>query len=131
MKAPQAPRQLLNLTAVLAVVAATLTAPSASARWNNDDDDRRDRRGGLFNRGAQSEEERDRMATFCSHTLGLTIPAVTDTMDDATSSDYDGWPERLFLISTDGLVAYRGGPGPMGFDPDGFEQAIRAHLSDL
>ena len=74
--------------------------------------------------------ERDRMATFCSQTLGLTMPALVDHMDDATSRDYAGWPERLFLIGTDGKVVYRGGPGPFGFDPDGFENAIRGHLGD-
>ncbi|MGK0203283.1 MAG: hypothetical protein ACI89X_001164 [Planctomycetota bacterium] len=75
-------------------------------------------------------EERDRMATFSLRELGLTMPAVVDTLDDTTSSDYAGWPERLFLIASDGKVAYRGGPGPFGFDPDGFESAIRAHLGD-
>jgi len=75
-----------------------------------------------------NDAERNRMATFCSRELGLTIPAVVDSMDDAVSFDYAGWPERLFLIATDGKVAYRGGPGPYGFDPDGFEEVIRAHL---
>lgn len=75
-----------------------------------------------------TEVERDRMATFCTRTLGLTMPAVVDSLDDATSQDYAGWPERLFLIASDGKVAYRGGPGPFGFDPDGFETAIREHL---
>jgi len=75
-----------------------------------------------------TEEERDRMAVMCSTKLGLTMPAVVDTMDDAVSRDYAGWPERLFLIASDGKVAYRGGPGPFGFDPDGFEDAIRNHL---
>lgn len=75
-----------------------------------------------------TNEERNRMATFCSRELALTIPAVVDDIDDAVSLDYSGWPERLYLIAKGGKVAYRGGPGPFGFDPDGFEAALREHL---
>ena len=32
-------------------------------------------------------EERDRMATCCSQKIGLTMPALVDHMDDATSRD--------------------------------------------
>jgi len=77
-----------------------------------------------------TDQERDRMATFCSRELGLTMPAVVDGVDDAVSLDYSGWPERLYLIAQGGEVAYRGGPGPFGFDPDGFEAALRTHLAE-
>ena len=72
--------------------------------------------------------ERHELAKRCSAELGMTLPAVVDGLDDMVSKAYGGWPERLYLIGTDGKVAYRGGPGPFGFDPDGFEVAIRAHL---
>jgi len=75
-----------------------------------------------------TNEERHHMAMLCSRELGLTMPAVVDDIDDAVSLSYSGWPERLYLIASDGNVAYRGGPGPFGFDPDGFEDAIRDHL---
>jgi len=73
-------------------------------------------------------DERRDMARFCSRELGLTLPAVVDELDDAVSRAYAGWPERLYLIDNDGKVVYRGGPGPFGFDPDGFEVALRQHL---
>ena len=66
------------------------------------------------------------MAEFSSEALGLTMPAVVDDLDDAVSIAYHGWPERLYLIDTDGMVLYRCGPGPFGFDPDGLEEAILA-----
>lgn len=70
-------------------------------------------------------EERRIMAEFSSQTLGLTMPAVVDDIDDAVSIAYHGWPERLYLIDSDGQVLFRCGPGPFGFDPDGLEEAIR------
>ena len=76
-----------------------------------------------------SDAERQGMARFSSKELGLSIPAVVDRMDDAVGKAYHGWPERLYLIGADGKVSYRGGPGPFGFDPEGWEDAIRAELA--
>jgi hypothetical protein len=70
-------------------------------------------------------EERREMAVFSSEAMGLTMPSVVDDMDDAVAIAYQGWPERLYLVDTDGDVAFRCGPGPFGFDPDGLEAAIR------
>jgi len=75
-----------------------------------------------------TDEERRAMALRCTRELQMTMPAVVDTLDDATSLAYEGWPERLYLVGADGKVAYRGGPGPFGFDPDDFENAVKAHL---
>ncbi len=76
-----------------------------------------------------SDTERHAMARRCSQELNLTIPAVVDRIDDAVAQAYQAWPERLYLIDTQGNIAYRGGPGPHGFDPEGFEVAIRDHLA--
>jgi len=73
-------------------------------------------------------EERRTMALFSSKTLGMTTPAVVDDMDDSVSHAYRGWPERLYLVDTEGNIAFRCGPGPFGFDPDGLEDAIREEL---
>jgi len=71
-------------------------------------------------------QERLEMARFSSATLGLTMPAVVDRLDDAVSEAYHGWPERLYLIAPGGEVLFRCGQGPFGFDPDGLETAILA-----
>jgi hypothetical protein len=38
-------------------------------------------------------------------------------------------PERLFLVGTDGKVAYKGGMGPMFFRPDEWQAAIEGYLA--
>jgi len=45
-------------------------------------------------------------------------------------STYAAWPERLYLVGTDGRVAYAGGPGPSGFSPAELQEAIDAVLAD-
>ena len=74
-------------------------------------------------------DERQAMARFSQEELGLTMPCVVDGMDDAAARAYEGWPERLYLVDPDGTVAFRCGPGPFGFDPDGLERAIQAQLA--
>jgi hypothetical protein len=37
-----------------------------------------------------------------------------DTMTDEANARYAAWPERLFVV-VDGVVAYKGGPGPFGY----------------
>jgi hypothetical protein len=74
-------------------------------------------------------EERRELARFSSRTLGLTMPSVVDEMDDAVNLAYQGWPERLYLVDADGMVRFRCGPGPFGFDPDGLEKAVQALLA--
>ncbi len=76
----------------------------------------------------RSMEERVEVGAACMVKMALELPAVVDEMDDAVSKVYAAMPERLYLIGSDGRVAYKGGQGPMFFRPDEWEQAIEAHL---
>ncbi len=76
----------------------------------------------------RSVDERVEVGQSCMLKLGSEIPAVVDEMDDAVSNAYAGMPERLYLIGSDGNIAYKGGMGPMFFRPVEWEQAIREHL---
>jgi hypothetical protein len=77
----------------------------------------------------QTLSERAEVATTCALALETTIPMLLDDADDATASAYGGWPDRLYLIDRAGRIAYQGGEGPFGFDPDALEAAVRAELT--
>ncbi len=81
----------------------------------------------LFRRH-RSMEERVQVGEACMVKMALEMPAVVDEMDDAVTKNYAAMPERLFLIGTDGKVAYRGGMGPMFFRPKEWEAAIEGYL---
>ena len=53
---------------------------------------------------------------------------VLDGADDPVASAYGGWPDRLYLIDRAGRIAYQGGEGPFGFDPDALDAAVQAEL---
>ena len=74
----------------------------------------------------KNESERENIAGACVRKLGIMFPAVVDGLDNTTEKAYTGWPDRLFLIGSDGKVVYKSKPGPFGFTPDKLEAAIKA-----
>ena len=61
-------------------------------------------------------EERRKAATGCSAALKLTMPLLVDDMENSVDQAFHGSPDRLFILSPDGTIAYRGDRGPRGFD---------------
>lgn len=74
-------------------------------------------------------EERTSVAGTCLVRLGVKLPAVIDGPDDAVERAYTGWPDRLYLVDTDGRVAYKSAAGPFGFKPQDLEAAIKQHIA--
>ena len=75
-------------------------------------------RAGIEVLTAQNEEERAETAKTCGSELNMTMPFLLDDMKDTAEHAYDGWPDRIFVVDTEGKIAYRGAPGPKGFKPD-------------
>jgi hypothetical protein len=72
----------------------------------------------------KDEVERAFVAGACVRKLGIEIPAVIDEFGNSTEQAYTGWPDRLYVIDTNGRVAYKSKPGPFGFKADELRAAI-------
>ena len=72
--------------------------------------------------------ERSKVASTCVEKLNLPMPAVVDKLDDKVNAAYRGWPDRLYLVGTDGKLSYSGGRGPFFFSPDEWEVSIQDEL---
>jgi len=59
------------------------------------------------------------------------IPLAVDTMDDHAEKLYAGWPERLYVIDTRGVIVYKGEPGPFGYHPEEVESFFSSRLAAL
>ena len=55
------------------------------------------------------------VAETCSAKLDIKFPVLVDSIENKTATDYTAFPDRLYIIGTDGKIAYKSGPGPMGF----------------
>lgn len=52
--------------------------------------------------------ERSQLAQTCATNLHLQMPLLVDDMDDSTAERYQSWPERLYVVGSDGRIAYAG-----------------------
>jgi type I thyroxine 5'-deiodinase len=73
----------------------------------------------------KSDDERALVAGACVRKLGIKFPAVIDGLNNTTEVAYTGWPDRLYLIGSDGKVVFKSKPGPFGFEPAELEAAIK------
>lgn len=64
------------------------------------------------------------VAGQCASALSLKMPVLVDDMKNSVATAYNAMPDRLFIVGTDGKIAYRGDRGPRGFDPEGLEKAL-------
>lgn len=72
----------------------------------------------------RSDDERVRVAANCQKHLNLDVPFLVDTIDDSVGATYSGMPNRLYLIDTEGRIAFKNARGPFGFHPRQLEQAL-------
>ena len=72
----------------------------------------------------KNAEERAAIAGVCVRKLNLEFPAVLDEFGNSTEKAYTGWPDRIYLIDSQGKIAYKSKPGPFGFKPNELAVAL-------
>ena len=85
-------------------------------------------KAGVVFRQPRSTFERESVATKCCAALNISMPLVVDEIDDRVGHAYSGMPDRLYIVSKEGKVVYKGGRGPFGFSPAEMEQSLIMHL---
>lgn len=75
-------------------------------------------------------EERAKVARVCGDHLKLGFPMLVDTIDDTVGAYFSGMPSRLYLIDSEGRIAFKNGRGPFGFKPDELEHSLLLMLQD-
>ncbi len=71
------------------------------------------------------------IATSCVVDLGIEFPALVDPVDNRTELAYTAWPERIYLVGTDGRIILKTQPGPYGFEPDELEAELEKLFPDV
>jgi len=83
---------------------------------------------GVLFASPQTSGERSETAEVCVVKLAIKMPAVVDGIDNRIERAYTGWPDRLYLLGTDGRVRYKSAPGPFGFSTASLEQNVQSML---
>jgi hypothetical protein len=84
--------------------------------------------GVLFS-SPRTDEERAETADFCVVRLAIKIPSLLDGIDNRVERAYTGWPDRLYVIGTDGRIMYKSAPGPFGFSTSRLEEVLKQFSS--
>src|SRR5688572_26343956 len=85
---------------------------------------RSNREEGVVIRQHTTLDERRAAARRCARELSLSIPMLIDGMDDAAGRAFSAWPERIYIVGTDGRISYQGGHGPYDFHPEEARAAL-------
>lgn len=83
---------------------------------------------GVLFASPQTDDERVDTAEICVVKLAIKLPALVDGIDNRIERAYTGWPDRLYVVSTDGRIQYKSAPGPFGFSTAELEQHIQQVL---
>ena len=74
-------------------------------------------------------ESRTEVAEACQLGLEISIPMLIDGMDNGVETAYSAWPDRLYVVTSEGRIGYKGRMGPAGFKPREMERELRRILS--
>lgn len=91
--------------------------------WQTDSN----RKEGVIYAQPQELGGRREIANACAIGLKLTLPILIDNMDNAADRAFQGWPERLYVLSKEGSIVYQGGKGPYGFDIEELDTFLHAY----
>ena len=72
----------------------------------------------------KSLDERAAVAGICVRKLKLEFPAVLDQFGNSTEQAYTGCPDRIYLLDSQGRIAFKSKAGPFGFKPDELASAL-------
>jgi hypothetical protein len=72
--------------------------------------------------------QRVALANDFVHRFAFPIPVLVDAMDNRAMALYAGWPERLYILSEQGTVLYKGNPGPFGYEPEQVARWLQARV---
>ncbi len=72
--------------------------------------------------------ERTQVANTCALSMKIRFPMLVDDMGDSVDKAYAAWPTRIYVVDTEGLVAFKSRPGPFGFEAAPLRAALERLL---
>lgn len=79
----------------------------------------------VFNQPTTFDERMNLAQAFVTE-MEIEGPVVVDEIDNIANACFAAWPERLYVIDTEGKITYKGGMGPFDFDTDELEEFLQA-----
>jgi hypothetical protein len=87
------------------------------------------RKDGVLFASPRTNEDRTDTAAVCVVRLAIKLPSLVDDIDNRTERAYTGWPDRLYIVGTDGRITFKSAPGPFGFSTEDLERSLKGQLA--
>lgn len=78
----------------------------------------------------RTTEQRLAIANDFVKRFSYPIALLVDPIENQANSLYAGWPERLYVVE-EGVIRYKGGPGPFEFHPEELEAWLQKRFPDV
>ena len=65
-----------------------------------------------------TDAERTEIARMFVSEMEVETTTLVDDIRNTANACYAAWPERIYIIDTDGVILHKGGMGPFFFDPE-------------
>jgi len=72
--------------------------------------------------------ERVSLADTCTKAMRIEFPMLVDDIDNPVGQAYAAWPTRFYVVDREGRIAFKGRPGPFGFEAEPLRQALARML---
>lgn len=82
----------------------------------------------VFEQPKTFDDRLDLAQAFVSE-MGVEGPVLVDEISNVANACFAAWPERLYVVGTDGRIAYKGGMGPFKFDTDELEEFLQSNYA--
>lgn len=84
------------------------------------------RKEAVLYRQPKTFEARVELARAFMNKLNVKTTTLVDDITNKAMACYAAWPERIYVIETDGHIVYKGGMGPFGFKPEELTEFLRS-----
>ena len=71
-------------------------------------------------------DERLEVARSFLETNGIETTTLVDDIRNVANACFAAWPERIYIVETDGTIAYKGGMGPFYFEPEDIAEYLQS-----
>lgn len=82
----------------------------------------------IYNQPNSFEARMDLAKTFIDK-MDVETPTLVDDIQNTAMACYAAWPERLYVVDTDGTIVYKGDMGPFGFKPEEVESYLEERFA--
>lgn len=79
----------------------------------------------------KTSQDRVAIANDFQQRFRYKLPLLVDPIENPANAVFAAWPERLYIIDQNGMIVYKGKPGPFGYKPEEVADWLQKRFKSL